>query len=206
MVPHSVANANFGKQARKGKRMKIFARVGAGLLTVLLASGGAQAATFDSASFGTIPDGDPTGVTRTIDVTQAGTIFDVDLLFDSLSSTYMGDLIVTLVSPGGTVVDLLQRPGYYRSHGPVTAHLASEDLPPMPFLHDPMAISWKAPRAKSRPGPPSRRWRRSPRCRPGGSAADPHRRADRYRRRHPVPNRPGKHRLGSARRPRSLAG
>ena len=32
-------------------------------------------------------------------------------------------------------------PGYYRSHGPVTAHLAPEGVPPMPFLHDPMASS-----------------------------------------------------------------
>jgi len=73
----------------------------------------AQAATFSATSalpFGLLPDANAAGVTRSVDVAQDVVITDVHLSL-TLSTTWIGDMILTLTSPGGTAVDLLCRPG-----------------------------------------------------------------------------------------------
>ncbi len=57
-----------------------------------------------------IPDNDPIGVSTTITVADAGAILDMDVDLD-ISHTWVGDLIVTLESPGGTVVTLIDQMG-----------------------------------------------------------------------------------------------
>ncbi len=57
-----------------------------------------------------IPDNDPVGVTTTVDVTAPGTIAEVTLTID-LRHTWIGDLVVELTSPTGTVVRLHDRSG-----------------------------------------------------------------------------------------------
>ncbi len=57
-----------------------------------------------------IPDNDPIGVSTTITVTDAGPVLDMNVDLD-ISHTWVGDLIVTLESPGGTVVTLIDQMG-----------------------------------------------------------------------------------------------
>lgn len=67
--------------------------------------------TFQSASPGTaIPDNNPTGVNVTMTL-PSGTISDMDVRLDSITHTWVGDLKMTLTSPGGTSVVLMNRPG-----------------------------------------------------------------------------------------------
>ena len=67
-----------------------------------------------------IPDDDPLGVTSTLDAIPGNTLLgfvpdsggiieDVEVVL-SLDHTYIGDLIVTLTSPAGTEITLLDRP------------------------------------------------------------------------------------------------
>ena len=58
-----------------------------------------------------IPDNDPTGVTSTLAVAQAGPIKDLDVRIESLTHTWVGDLRIELTAPDGTVATLLDRPG-----------------------------------------------------------------------------------------------
>ena len=57
-----------------------------------------------------IPDNNPTGVERTLTASAAGQVKDVEVSVD-ITHTYIGDLLVTLVSPAGTNVVLHQRAG-----------------------------------------------------------------------------------------------
>lgn len=57
-----------------------------------------------------IPDNDATGITSTITVADSVTIFDSNTLVD-ITHTYIGDLLVTLTSPAGTVATLHNRQG-----------------------------------------------------------------------------------------------
>lgn len=57
-----------------------------------------------------IPDNDPAGVTHTIEVTEAGTVTDVRVNVQ-IDHVWVGDLQITLRSPAGTEVVLLDRPG-----------------------------------------------------------------------------------------------
>ncbi len=63
-----------------------------------------------SASPGLPFGGAPTVVTSTIDVTDDFIITDLDVDVD-ISHTWVGDIIVTLESPSGTVVTIIDRPG-----------------------------------------------------------------------------------------------
>lgn len=57
-----------------------------------------------------IPDNDPTGIERTLTVSESGQIQDLEVSVD-ITHTYIGDLTVTLVSPAGTHVLLHNRSG-----------------------------------------------------------------------------------------------
>ena len=57
-----------------------------------------------------IPDDTPAGVASTLEIASGGSLTDVDVRVD-VSHTFVGDLAITLESPAGTVVQLLDRPG-----------------------------------------------------------------------------------------------
>ncbi|QFU07043.1 Thermophilic serine proteinase precursor (plasmid) [Pseudoalteromonas sp. THAF3] len=57
-----------------------------------------------------IPDNDATGITSVITVADDVTVFDTNTFVD-ISHTWIGDLIVTLTSPSGTVATLHNRSG-----------------------------------------------------------------------------------------------
>lgn len=52
-----------------------------------------------------IPDNDPAGIERTLNVVQADRLADIEVSVD-ITHTYIGDLTVTLVSPAGTAIAL----------------------------------------------------------------------------------------------------
>jgi len=57
-----------------------------------------------------IPDNDPVGVERIISVAENGTVNEIELDVD-ITHTYIGDLIVNLASPGGTIINLHKKTG-----------------------------------------------------------------------------------------------
>jgi len=57
-----------------------------------------------------IPDSDPTGIMRSLTVNDPGRLKQVEIFVD-ITHTYIGDLIVTLISPKGTSIDLHNRAG-----------------------------------------------------------------------------------------------
>ena len=57
-----------------------------------------------------IPDNNPSGIERTLTITEAGLVKEVSVSVD-ITHTYIGDLLVSLVSPSGTNVVLHQRTG-----------------------------------------------------------------------------------------------
>lgn len=57
-----------------------------------------------------IPDSNPAGINSTITVGQAITLSDLEVAV-AINHTWVGDVRVTLTSPGGTTVTLLDRPG-----------------------------------------------------------------------------------------------
>jgi subtilisin-like proprotein convertase family protein len=57
-----------------------------------------------------IPDNNPTGVTTTITM-PAGTVSRMEVSIPSLTHTWVGDLKMTLTSPTGTTITLMDRPG-----------------------------------------------------------------------------------------------
>lgn len=84
-----------------------------GDVTVPLALGVGRPVLVASAAGPTaIPDDSLAGATSTIAVPAgAGTISDLDVVIGDLRHTWVGDLVVTLTSPGGTTVTLVSRPG-----------------------------------------------------------------------------------------------
>ena len=58
----------------------------------------------------TIPDNNPAGIERSLNVTDSGTIKEIEIKID-ITHTYISDLIVNLVSPAGTVTSLHSRTG-----------------------------------------------------------------------------------------------
>jgi subtilisin-like proprotein convertase family protein len=58
----------------------------------------------------TIPDNNPNGIERTLAATTAGRLKQIEVAVD-ITHSYIGDLLVTLVSPAGTSVALHQRSG-----------------------------------------------------------------------------------------------
>ncbi|PKA83687.1 putative secreted protein (Por secretion system target) [Ulvibacter sp. MAR_2010_11] len=57
-----------------------------------------------------IPDNDPAGISTTLNVTDDFTISDLNVDLN-ISHTWVGDVIVTIQSPGGTSVTILDQPG-----------------------------------------------------------------------------------------------
>lgn len=57
-----------------------------------------------------IPDNDPTGIERTLTSNAGGNVKEIEVLIE-ITHTYQQDLIVTLVSPSGTSVDLHNKSG-----------------------------------------------------------------------------------------------
>ncbi|QQX75632.1 MULTISPECIES: M36 family metallopeptidase [Aequorivita] len=57
-----------------------------------------------------IPDNNPTGVTVNMNVTENVTITDLDVNLN-ISHTWVGDVIVTIKSPSGTMATIIDRPG-----------------------------------------------------------------------------------------------
>jgi subtilisin-like proprotein convertase family protein/subtilisin family serine protease len=58
----------------------------------------------------TIPDNDPTGIERTLTAPSAGRVKEVEVAVD-ITHTYVGDLLVALVSPAGTNIPLHEGTG-----------------------------------------------------------------------------------------------
>ncbi len=58
----------------------------------------------------TIPDNNPVGIERTLNVTETGNIKEIEIGID-ITHTYIGDLIVNLVSPAGAVTGLHNKSG-----------------------------------------------------------------------------------------------
>ncbi|MGH8527537.1 MAG: proprotein convertase P-domain-containing protein, partial [Gammaproteobacteria bacterium] len=63
----------------------------------------------------TIPDNNPAGIERTLNVAESGPIQDLDVSVD-ITHTYIGDLTVTLVSPTGMRAVLHNRGGGSRDN------------------------------------------------------------------------------------------
>ncbi|HZV75967.1 MAG TPA: M36 family metallopeptidase [Conexibacter sp.] len=79
-------------------------------LTVALGSGRTTFASTDPAH--AIPDGSPaSGTTSTVTVPTSGRVDHLRVLMN-VSHTFVGDLTASLTSPGGTTIDLLERPGF----------------------------------------------------------------------------------------------
>jgi len=88
-----------------------------------------------------IPDNDPQGVTRTLNVTMAGTIDQVAVSVD-VTHSWIGDLIVTLVPPQGAPVRLQDRAG--RDADNIVRTWRSEDTPALAALRGrPAAGAWR---------------------------------------------------------------
>ncbi len=52
-----------------------------------------------------IPDNDPSGIVRTVDMDHPGTVNNLEVSID-ITHTYIGDLVITLTSPQGTSIEL----------------------------------------------------------------------------------------------------
>lgn len=85
----------------------------AGAVALGLIAGTAHAATVveTSGAFGPIGNPDPVGATQTVDVTDNLIITDVNVKIFGLTTTWVGDLIISLISPTATQVDILCRAG-----------------------------------------------------------------------------------------------
>ncbi len=66
--------------------------------------------TLEEAPGSTIPDNNPQGIERRLETAEAGRVKEVEVSVD-ITHTYIGDLVVTLVSPAATSVPLQQRAG-----------------------------------------------------------------------------------------------
>ncbi len=58
-----------------------------------------------------ISDGPANEYTSTLEITNGGSIVDIDVIDLDIAHTWVGDLLITLESPSGTVVTLMDRPG-----------------------------------------------------------------------------------------------
>ena len=91
--------------------MKLLKRAQAVLaLGVLSLAASADATTYNGSFATPVPDNDPGGFTSTISIADTGIIsgLTVGVVMDH---TWVGDLIMTLTAPDGTVINLMDRPG-----------------------------------------------------------------------------------------------
>ncbi|HEX6651402.1 MAG TPA: Ig-like domain-containing protein [Thermoleophilaceae bacterium] len=112
----SAYGASVGSGATCGTdlQMSLALTTGQGSYTVpvTLPTGSAGAPTTRSSAPGVaIPDNDSGGVSTTLPVATAGILKDVDVRINSLSHTWVGDLVIDITSPDGTRVVLAEHPG-----------------------------------------------------------------------------------------------
>lgn len=89
----------------------------------------------------TIPDDDPNGIERTLAATATGRVKDIEVSVD-VTHTYIGDLLVTLVSPAGTSVTLHNRAG--ASADNLIKTYAPTTLPALQSVRgEPLQGAWK---------------------------------------------------------------
>lgn len=60
---------------------------------------------------GSIPDANPGGVSFTVDVTENETVEGVQLQLNGFDHTWVGDLVITLTGPDGSVATVINRTG-----------------------------------------------------------------------------------------------
>jgi subtilisin-like proprotein convertase family protein len=88
-----------------------------------------------------ISDNNPAGIERTLNVSRAGDIRDIDVTVD-ITHTYIGDLNVTLLSPGGAQAVLHDRSGGNQDN--LMATYGSTATPALAaFRGQPMQGAWK---------------------------------------------------------------
>jgi subtilisin-like proprotein convertase family protein len=108
-------------------RLDISSNEDAGTANVTFATGTPFSANFSVPYSGApvfIPDNNPTGATATVTVSGVGTLTDVNFRFDGsscsnvigattvgLDHTFIGDIVISLTSPAGTSVTLINRRG-----------------------------------------------------------------------------------------------
>jgi subtilisin-like proprotein convertase family protein len=83
-----------------------------------------------------IPDGNPTGVSSSIEILSSRIVVDLDVYLE-IDHTYVGDLVVTLSHEGTTVI-LMNRPGEPATPGGCDADLLCEKRI---YLNDQAGIS-----------------------------------------------------------------
>ena len=88
-----------------------------------------------------IPDNDPNGIERTLGTNASGQVKGLSVSVD-ITHTFIGDLVVTLISPAGTSVDLHQRTG--GSADNIIRTYTPESVPGLEALLDkPIQGNWK---------------------------------------------------------------
>jgi subtilisin-like proprotein convertase family protein len=78
--------------------------------TLSIETGLAREIKIEEAPGVTIPDNNPAGIERSLNITENGTINEIEVGID-ITHSYISDLIVNLVSPGGSVISLHSRTG-----------------------------------------------------------------------------------------------
>ncbi|WP_020680042.1 proprotein convertase P-domain-containing protein [Marinobacterium rhizophilum] len=79
-----------------------------------------------------IPDNDPAGIERSLNVAEDGQVQDVEVSVD-ITHTYIGDLVISLVSPAGTTVPLHVRTGRWTDN--IITTYTTANLPALQVLH-----------------------------------------------------------------------
>jgi subtilisin-like proprotein convertase family protein/subtilisin family serine protease len=89
----------------------------------------------------TIPDNNASGIERTLTTAESGKVREVEVSVD-ITHSYIGDLAVTLVSPGGTSVPLHQRTG--QSADNIIQTYTPATTPPLQTLRNqPLQGAWR---------------------------------------------------------------
>ncbi len=88
-----------------------------------------------------IPDNNPAGLERTLTTSQPGTIRQISLAID-ITHTWIGDLMVSLVSPAGTQITLHNRTGDNADNLIQTYHSANAS-PLNALIGQPVSGTWK---------------------------------------------------------------
>jgi subtilisin-like proprotein convertase family protein len=89
----------------------------------------------------TIPDNDPNGIERTLQVTETGTVKEISVFVD-VTHTYIRDLAITLVSSAGTFVPLHNRTGG-STDNIITTYTAATTPELMNLSGEPVEGAWK---------------------------------------------------------------
>lgn len=104
-------------------------------------AGGVSTISLEEAAGTAIPDNDASGVERSLSTTETGTVKDVSVSVD-ITHTWIGDLLVKLVSPAGTEVVLHNRSG--GSADNIIRSYSAAAVPALSTLQgQPLAGTWK---------------------------------------------------------------